>query len=148
METKAKTYTTDHIGRVIIINLHKGDLLLEGIRDALNKLSVHNAVVVSGIGAMRKIRFHMITTTEDLPTNDYITVENPIELGCLQGLVIGGEPHLHLSAADHGKAYAGHLEEGTEVQYLSEIVAIELPELHLTRKPDAFGISFIEPKQQ
>lgn len=142
-----KTYITEKIGRTVIINLKKDELFLESVEEEIKRLNLRNGVLVSGIGALKKARLHRITTLENLPTNEYITVENPIELSSVQGMIIDGEPHFHLTVADEpGKSYAGHMEHGCTIQYLSEIVILELPELELQRKPDQFGIYYIEEK--
>lgn len=143
-----KTYINEKIGRIVIINLKKDELFLESVEEEIKRLNLRNGVLVSGIGALKKVRLHRITTLEDLPTNEYITVEKPIELSSVQGLIIDGEPHFHMTVAEEpGKTYAGHMEYGCTVQYLAEIVILELPDIALCREKDVFGISYIRSKQ-
>lgn len=141
-----KSFVSNQWGRVVILNLSKGEKLLESITAEVQRLKIKDAVVMSGIGAMRKVGYHAITTTEDIATNKYMTVEGPIELGSIQGLIIDGEPHLHISSADLKYSYIGHLENDTEVQYLAEITIAEILGLNITRRPDKFNIRMVEEK--
>ncbi len=140
------TFTTDKIGRIVVIHLKKGDDLLPSVQSELGRLGIKDGVLVSAIGSLRKASLHGIVTTEDLPTNEYYTYENPIELGNAQGLILNGEPHFHLTVTEPSGTFSGHMEPGCIVQYLAELVIIELPNLELTRKPDEFGISYISEK--
>ncbi len=87
---------------------------------------------------------HVITNTDELSVNKYITIEKPIELGAAQGIIIDGEPHFHLIISEPDNMYAGHMEPGCEVQYLAELAILELKDLNLTRKLDKLGISYID----
>lgn len=137
------TFVTEKTGRVIILHLGKGEDVLETVQQEIERLQLKNGILVSAIGSLRKAKIHAITTLEDLPTNEYFTFENPIELGCAQGLIIDGVPHFHLTVSEPGAVYTGHMESGCEVQYLAELAILELPQLSLTRKNDAFGISYL-----
>lgn len=138
-----RTFTTEQIGRTIIIHLTKGDDILSCVQTEIDRLGLKNGILVSAIGSLRCARLHAITTLEDLPTNEYYGCDGPIELGCAQGLIINGEPHFHLTVSDSEKTYTGHLEPGCEVQYLAELAILELPEIHIKRAIDEFGISYI-----
>lgn len=138
-----RTYSTDQLGRIIIIHLSKGENILESIQTEIQRLNIKNAVLLSAIGSLRKANLHFITNTDDLAINEFITVERPIELSSAQGLIIDGEPHFHLTISEPDGMYAGHMEPGCEVQYLAEIALLELKDASLTRKTDEFGISYI-----
>lgn len=140
------TFVSQGYGRHIIINLTKGEKILEAIEGEVARLQIQNAIVTSGIGALRKATFHRIADTQDQPTNEILTIEAPIELGSVQGLIIGSVPHLHMTFSDKQGAYAGHMEHGCEVQYLAEISILELANCDYVRKPDPFGIDFIQQR--
>ena len=142
-----KSFISNRWGRILILHLTKGEKLLESIQQETQRLGIQNAVVMSGIGAMRQVGYHYITTTEDFATNQYVTTKGPIELGSVQGLILDGEPHLHISSADPDRPFIGHLENDTEVQYLAEITIAEILDLNHTRQPDAFGIRCITEKE-
>lgn len=138
-----RTYTTNQYGRTVIIHLGKGEKLLESLTEEIKRLHLKNGILLSAIGSLRKASLHVITSTDDWPVNQFITVEKPIELGAAQGLIINGEPHFHLVISEENSLYAGHMEPGCEVQYLAEFAILELLDVDLTRKTDTFGISYI-----
>ena len=139
-----RTYTTNQYGRTVIIHLGKGEKLLESLTEEIKRLHLKNGILLSAIGSLRKASLHVITSTDDWPVNQFITVEKPIELGAAQGLIINGEPHFHLVISEENSLYAGHMEPGCEVQYLAEFAILELLDVDLTRKTDPFGISYID----
>ena len=139
-----RTYTTNQYGRTVIIHLGKGEKLLESLTEEIKRLHLKNGILLSAIGSLRKASLHVITSTDDWPVNQFITVEKPIELGAAQGLIINGEPHSHLVISEENSLYAGHMEPGCEVQYLAEFAILELLDVDLTRKTDTFGISYID----
>lgn len=139
-----RTYTTNQYGRTVIIHLGKGEKLLESLTEEIKRLHLKNGILLSAIGSLRKASLHVITSTDDWPVNQFITVEKPIELGVAQGLIINGEPHFHLVISEENSLYAGHMEPGCEVQYLAEFAILELLDVDLTRKTDTFGISYID----
>ncbi len=138
------TFTTDQIGRVVLIHLGKGEYVLESIQKEIKRLNIENGILISAIGSLRKAVLHFITSTEDQAENKFITIEQPIELASAQGLIIQGEPHFHLTISDPSGMHAGHMEPGCEVQYLAELAILELKELNLTRRLDKYGISYID----
>ena len=141
------TYTTNSYGRTILIHLSKGEKVLESVQAEIERLGVKNGILVSAIGSLRKATIHVISTTEDYPTDVFFTVEKPIELGVAQGLIIDGVPHFHLVISEpDGEVYVGHMEPGCEVQYLAELAILELNDLSLMRKPDEFGVSHLLEK--
>lgn len=139
-----RTYACGGYGRLLVMHLGKGEGVQESILSACREMGVRNAIVTGGIGSLRKVRYHRIASTEDLPENEYLTVEGPIEMCALQGLILDGEPHLHITCCDREHAFGGHLEDGCEVQYLAEISLAELADADLTRRLDGVGVSYID----
>src|SRR5690606_39080143 len=86
----ASLFIGEGFGRALIIHLKRGDLLLESIRDLLAKEGIKNAVLFGAVGSMRKLVYHLPTSTGPTSNDKFITVEGngPIELGSLSGNVI------------------------------------------------------------
>lgn len=139
-----KTFTTDSLGKTIIIHLGKGEDLLKSVCKAAKDNGIKNAILVSMIGSLRTAHMHFITTTADDSTDKFITIQKPLEIGAAQGLILNGEPHFHFCLFSDGESYIGHMEEGCEVQYLVEAVLIEFKDLDLIRKLDNHNISYID----
>jgi predicted DNA-binding protein with PD1-like motif len=148
--TMGNLFFGEKFGRSIVIYLKRGDLLLESIRDLLEKEGIKNAVLFGAVGSLQKLVYHLPTsmgpTSEDL----FITVEGngPIELGSLSGNVIDGDPHLHIVAQDKNGNYVGHLEEGTEVLFLAEIILAELKEINIHRVQNEHGVVYLAEKNE
>ena len=133
-------------GRLVVINLERGDLLLESIRDALDRYGIRDAVITSAIGSLSKVVLHRVTGYEPQPVDEFITLEKPMELASLQGIVVDGHPHFHMVVSDLEQAYTGHLEEGTTALYLVEISLLELTNVELKRIPDENNIAKLRAK--
>jgi len=130
-----KYYSTRKVGRVFALSLAPGDLVLESIKELVQKEKVNDAVVVSAVGTLDQYRIHYVTTTGYPPQNRFEHwKDKPLELASINGLIADGDPHLHVVVSDSEKAYAGHLEEGCRTLYLAEIVIIELEGLNLKRQ--------------
>ncbi len=133
-------------GRLVVINLERGDLLLESIRNALDSYGIRDAVVTSAIGSLSKVVLHRVTGYELQPVDEFVTLEKPMELASLQGIVVDGHPHFHMVVSDLEQAYTGHLEEGTTALYLVEITLLELTNVELKRIPDDNNIAKLRVK--
>lgn len=140
-----KTHVGDRYGRHVIMQLTKGEQILESIERELRRLDIRCGILTSGIGSARKIVFHRIKTTGDDPVNEFVTLEAALEIGAMQGVIVDYVPHIHITFTDpSGGTISGHLEPGCEVQYLVELSIVELLGEDLTRKLDEFGITYID----
>jgi len=139
------TYVREGVGRMVIMNLERGEMLLETIREELARLEIRNAVITSAIGSLSKVELHRVTGFTREPVDEFITFEAPIELSSLQGYVLDGHPHFHMVVSDLEKTYTGHLEEGTEVLYLAEVSLLEIVNPGLKRVKDENNIAKLRP---
>lgn len=137
---------SEGLGRIVILHFGRGEKLREGIRDKLQELGIKNAVLLSAIGTFEKARFHRIKNTNPRAEDEIIVVEGPMELASVAGIVADGEPHFHMVFQDLERAYAVHLEDGSVVCYLAEIVLGELKGVELTRVRNQLGIPVIQKK--
>ncbi|MDR3588433.1 MAG: DNA-binding protein [Negativicutes bacterium] len=141
-----RKYVGTGFGKVLVINLERGELLLETIRDKCKEAGIKDAVVLAAIGSLQKVHYHRVMDVKEPPRDEFIWVEAPCELGSLQGVVADGQPHFHIAFSDLEKSYEGHLEDGTEALYLVEIVLAEITGVCLERKKNENGIPLLEPK--
>ena len=135
--------TNEPSGHIITVSLQRGEMLLEGIEQAVQETGIRDAVVLSCIGTLSAMTWHRVTTLDLKPKEEYPTVRGPLELCALQGSVVGGVPHLHIVCSDKDGTYAGHLEPGCEVLYLAEIVLMELAGKPLRRVRDENGLNLL-----
>ena len=140
------SFTFDNRGRFVVMHVDRGGLLLESIEQEMQNLGIKNAILLSCIGTLCKAVYHYINTVGDYPQDEFRTLEGPMELGCMQGMVLDGQAHFHMVISDLNQVYTGHLEPGSEVQNLMEIALLEMPEMELTRRKNQFGIAYIDRK--
>lgn len=123
-------------------------MLLESIEESLREIGIKNAIITSAIGSLQKAVFHRVTGMEREPVDEFVTIETPLELASLQGVVIDGHPHFHMVISDPQTPYTGHLENGTTVLYLVEITLLELEGISLERVKDENNIAALTEKSE
>lgn len=130
--------TTSEFQRVVILRFkHKADLLA-GLRKAVADEKIKNAVILSAVGSVRGYQIHSVSNRDFPSMNTYIQdPTHPADLVSMNGYVMNGRVHPHLTLTDHDHAFAGHLEPGTEVFTFAIITLGVLPdELDLTKLDD------------
>lgn len=102
--------------RVVVFRFKHQTDLLAGIEELVAKEEIENAVILSGIGSVRNWHVHSVSNREFPSENVYIKDENsPADLISVNGYVIDGRLHAHLTLTEGDKAFGGHLESGTNV---------------------------------
>jgi predicted DNA-binding protein with PD1-like motif len=115
---------TGNFDRIVVIRLKNKANLLAGITKVVQEQHIQNGVFLSGIGSLRGYEVHSVTN-RDLPTEDTL-VKNPtqpVDLVSVNGYVINGRIHAHMTLATPDKVIAGHIEAGNEV-YTYAIITI------------------------
>jgi len=113
-----------HFDRIVVIRLKNKANLLDGMNQVIKEQHIQNGVILSAIGSLRGYEVHSVTN-RDLPTQDTF-VKNPTQpadLVTMNGYVINGRIHAHMTLATPDKVIAGHVEAGNEV-YTYAIVTI------------------------
>jgi hypothetical protein len=122
---------------LVTIGFKPGEMLLESIQAALQAQGITNGAVVSGIGTLKTCRMHYILHTGFPPQDSIFTLNKPLELLSVNGLIADGEPHLHIVVScGEDEVYGGHLEPGSEVLYLAEIAILVFNPHQMVRQPD------------
>ena len=129
-----KSFKSGELGKTLIIELERGEKIIEGICDALKEAGIENAIVGSAVGSIQKLNYHRPTDMGAAASDEFVTIERPMEIGSLIGSVFGGIPHFHVVTSDPDQVYSGHLELGSETMYLLEIVMVEVEGCKLERR--------------
>lgn len=129
-----KSFNVGGLGRTIVIELERGEKIIEGICDALKAANIENAIVGSAVGSIQKLIYHRPTDMGTAANDEFITVEQPMEIGALTGSVFGGNAHFHIVASDPEQIHSGHLELGSETMYLLEVTMVEIKDCNLERR--------------
>jgi predicted DNA-binding protein with PD1-like motif len=102
--------------RVLVLRFKYQTDLLAGLERMVKQHKIRNAVILSGIGSVRGYHIHVVSN-RTFPSKN-IKRKNPTapaDLTSVNGYVINGRVHVHVTLADADKAFGGHLEPGTEV---------------------------------
>jgi hypothetical protein len=146
-EQRMRTIVGQGLGRIVILSFDRGEKLREAVREKLQELGIRNAVLISAIGTLEKARFHRIKNTDRRPEDEIFELSAPIELAAVDGIVADGEPHFHMVFQDLDRAYAAHLENGSVVCYLAELVLAEIKGVELTRVRNENGVALLREKK-
>ena len=110
--------------KVLVLRVKHGADLLKGLESLVKEKGIKNGVILSGIGSLRGYHVHQVNN-RDLPTSNIFTkaLTTPCDLVGMNGYVVNGVLHAHMTLGTGEKAIAGHLEPGTQV-YTYAIVTI------------------------
>jgi predicted DNA-binding protein with PD1-like motif len=124
--------------RIVVMRFKYQADLLAGIEELVKKEKITNAVVLSGIGSVRNYHIHQVSNRTFPSKNVFIKdAQTPADIISINGYILNGKPHVHLTMADEEKAFGGHLEAGTNVFTFAILTLGVLPPgLDLTKLDD------------
>jgi predicted DNA-binding protein with PD1-like motif len=102
--------------RVTILRFKYQSDLLAGLERMVKEQNIRNAVILSGAGSVRGYHIHTVSN-RTFPSKDIFVKDPtaPADLVSMNGYVMDGRVHAHITLANPQKAFGGHLEPGTEV---------------------------------
>ena len=107
---------TGQFDRVVVLRFKFGADLLAGIEKIVKDQKIRNAVILSAAGSVRGYQVHQVSN-RDLPSKNMFVKDPtaPADLIGMNGYVIDGRVHAHMTMATPDHAFGGHLEPVTEV---------------------------------
>ncbi len=102
--------------RIVTLRFKFNADLLAGMEQMVKQEKIRNAVVLSGIGSVRGYQIHQVSN-RDFPSKNMF-VKNPTEPAdviSMNGYIMDGRIHAHMTLATPDRAFGGHLEPGTSV---------------------------------
>ncbi len=107
---------TGNFDRVVILRFKYKQDLLAGLQEMVKRENIRNGVILAGAGSVRGYQIHQVGN-RTFPSKDTFEKDPtaPADLIGMNGYIIGGRIHAHMTLAMPGKAIGGHLEPGTEV---------------------------------
>ena len=109
------------------IRMNSGDDVLEGLSEAVKKHGINNAIIIAGTGSTVNHNFHVVASSNLPPGNLYTKDDNKAsDVLNLNGVVINGRVHAHITHSDKDIAYGGHLEDGVKVLTFLTITLAEV----------------------
>jgi hypothetical protein len=102
--------------RILVLRFKYNTDLLTGIETIVKEQSIKNAVILSGAGSVRNYQVHQVSNRTFPSKNMFVKDPTaPADLISMNGYVINGKIHAHMTLANPDKAFGGHLEPGTNV---------------------------------
>lgn len=105
-----------HFDRIAIMRFKYDTDLLAGMNKMVKQEKIRNAVILAAAGSVRGYQVHQVTN-RNFPSRDTF-VKNPTapaDLIGMNGYIVNGRIHAHMTLANPDKAFGGHLEPGTKV---------------------------------
>jgi predicted DNA-binding protein with PD1-like motif len=105
-----------NFARVLVLRFKFGVDLLDGIKRMVKQENIRNAVILAGAGSVRNYQVHQVSN-RDFPSKNMFVKDPtaPADLIGMNGYIINGAIHAHITLANPDKAFGGHLEPGTNV---------------------------------
>jgi predicted DNA-binding protein with PD1-like motif len=102
--------------RIVVLRFKYNTDLLAGIEKMVKQENIRNAVILAGAGSVRGYQVHQVSN-RDLPSKNMFEKNptQPADLIGMNGYIINGKIHAHMTMATPDKAIGGHLEPGTTV---------------------------------
>ena len=129
MESEALT-----LKKVHIVRIDPGEDVLVSVREFLARSGVRQGVVLGGYGTLAAHHLHWVAHNRLPPANHFEKGEGGIEILAMNGLVVEGEPHIHVALSTPAGAYGGHLEEGCITYVLCELFVGEVDGVAMSRE--------------
>jgi predicted DNA-binding protein with PD1-like motif len=102
--------------RIVVMRMKFKTDLLAGLQAMVKQEKIVNGVILSGVGSLRGYHVHQVHNRY-FPTINVFTKkpDTPADLVGMNGYIVKGVVHAHMTLGTGDKAIAGHLEPGTEV---------------------------------
>jgi predicted DNA-binding protein with PD1-like motif len=130
--------TSGQFERVVVLRFKFGTDLLAGFEKMVKQEKIRNAVILSAMGSVRGYQVHQVAN-RDFPSKDTFVKDPtaPADVIGMNGFVIDGRIHAHLTLATPDKAFGGHLEPGTSVfTFVAVAVGVLAPGADISRIDD------------
>jgi hypothetical protein len=102
--------------RVVVLRFKYETDLLAGLEKMVREQNIRNAVILAGIGSVKSYHVHAISNRTFPSKNIYVRdPTGAADIISMNGYVIDGRIHCHMTMANADRSFGGHLEPGTTV---------------------------------
>jgi hypothetical protein len=130
---------TTRFERVVILRFKYEAELLAGLERMVKENKIRNGVILAGAGSVRGYQVHQVSNRTFPSKNMFVKDPTaPADIAGMNGFIMNGRVHAHITLANPEKAFGGHLEPGTTV-FTFAIVTIGV-------LPDDLDISKLDSK--
>ena len=99
--------------RIEIIQMKPGTDMLDGLNKFVAEKGIKNAVILAGIGSVTGYHYHVVSSGDLPPAQEYPKASVAMDLVSVQGYVLNSRVHAHIALSDENSVVGGHLEKGT-----------------------------------
>ena len=114
--------------RIEIVRMGPGTDMLEGLNFAIEEKNIKNGVILIGIGSVTDYHYHVVSDKNLPPAEEYPKASVPMDLTSVQGYILDGRVHAHITLSDENSMVGGHLEPGTKALTFFVITIGVLPD--------------------
>lgn len=100
--------------RIEIIQMKPGTDMLDGLNRFVGEKGIKNAVILAGIGSVTGYHYHVVSSGDLPPAQEYPKASVAMDLVSVQGYILNGRVHAHIALSDENSVVGGHLEKGTK----------------------------------
>lgn len=105
---------TTRFESIEIIRMRTGTDLLSGLQNFVKEKNIKNAVIISGIGSVTDYHYHVVIDKNLPPAEEDPASSVAMDLTSVQGYIMNGRIHAHITLSDENSVIGGHLEPGTK----------------------------------
>ena len=105
---------TSGFERIEIIQMKPGSDMLDGLNKFVGEKGIKNAVILAGIGSVMDYHYHVVSSRDLPPAQEYPKASVAMDLVSVQGYILNSRVHAHIALSDENSVVGGHLEKGTK----------------------------------
>lgn len=107
---------TGQFEKVVVLRFKYQTDLLRGLEKMVQQEKIRNAVILAGAGSLRNYHIHQVSNNTFPSKNVFVKDPTaPSDLLNMNGYVVDGRVHAHVTLASPDGAFGGHLEPDTNV---------------------------------
>jgi predicted DNA-binding protein with PD1-like motif len=122
------------VSKIHVLRVDPGEDVLGAVQEFIREAGVRQAVVLGGYGTLAAYHLHWVTHNRIPTDNAFERGEGGIEILSMNGLVVEGKPHIHVTLSTQQGAFGGHLEPGCTAYVLCELFFAEVEGVTLSRQ--------------
>lgn len=128
---------TGNFSKVVVLRFKYQADLLAGLEQAVKEQGIRNGVILAGAGSVTGYQLHTVSNRTFPSKNMYVKNPTaPADIISMNGYVIDGRLHAHMTMSTPDKAFGGHLESGTKVFTFAIVTVGVMNDVDLSRVDD------------
>ena len=128
---------TGNFSKVMVLRFKYQADLLGGIERMVKEQGIKNAVILAGAGSVVGYQVHTVSNRTFPSKNTYVKNPTaPADIISMNGYVIDGRVHAHMTMSTPERAFGGHLEPETKVFTFAIVTVRIMNDVDLSRVDD------------